>query len=169
MCGRTGKGIANHYKKGHTRRNGLHLESGVCYCEECFNSPECEEHFKKAWAEMWKNCEERAEENWEKYGVYTNVGHNGGPSFYFGYTKLEDGTLAPYLSVYPDCPKYAFEKKLGELQYKMNPDYSNVEEVKTTMRKAHTESEAPDNFKDMALKDKLDFIDRLVERYGPKS
>ena len=97
LCEREGEGIANVWKKGHRRGNGIILETGLSYCKDCAFTPACEEHWKKWWAEQWREEQQRCEENWEKYGVYTNVGGRYGmPSFYFGYAKTPEGLL-PYL------------------------------------------------------------------------
>lgn len=118
LCKREGKGIANIWKKGHSRSNGIILESGISYCEECAYTPECESHWKKWWKEKWQKQEQRCEENWEKYGVYTNVGGTYTPvSFYFGYAKTPEG-LKPYLQVYPDCPKYKLERDVVAIMHK---------------------------------------------------
>jgi hypothetical protein len=112
LCQREGKDIANVWKKGHCRADGIILETGLAYCKECVDTEAAEEHWKKWWVEQWKEEEKRCEENWAKDGVYTNVGgYFHIPSFYFGYAKTADG-LKPYLEVYPDCPRYKLEREL---------------------------------------------------------
>lgn len=117
LCGEEGEKIANVYKKGHCRANGIILETGLSYCKKCSKTPECETHWNNWWAEQWKKQEEFCEDNWEKYGVYTNVvGWLSVPSTYFGYVKTEDG-LKPYRIVYPNCPRIKLEKLLATILY----------------------------------------------------
>src|SRR6185369_12203455 len=90
LCKRTGKNIAMHYKKGHRRNNGIILEWGLSYCEDCASTEACEEHWKQAWNEKWKECEDYAEVQYQKWGVYSAVGSVfGQPSRFFGYAKTE--------------------------------------------------------------------------------
>lgn len=105
------------YRKSHKRQNGVHLESGVKYCEECNANcrEECDQDFKKWWEKEWAECEAHAEDNWQKHGVYTNVVGSekhgpGGCSTYFGYVKLPDGTFREYRFEHPETYRDLFER-----------------------------------------------------------
>lgn len=90
LCEREGPGIANIYRKGHRRGNGIMLETGLSYCEDCYKKPECEIHWQKWWAEEWKSQEQVCEDNWQKHGIYGNCGgYYGIPSMHFGYAKTD--------------------------------------------------------------------------------
>lgn len=129
LCRKEGKDIACNWKKGHTRANGIMLESGISYCNECIGTKECEEHWKKWWQDQWKKCEKSAEENWKNYGVYTNVGGGMiGPSRHFAYAKDAEGNLRPYSQVFPNCPKDKIEEKLKNYLYR-NYDINSEQKI----------------------------------------
>lgn len=104
------------YRKGHTRRHGVHLEASVMYCKTCNRDrqEEVNEDFEKWWAEKWAKCEARAEENWQEHGIYTNVGSSDGPSTYFGYVKLDDGTFRPYRYDHPENERDILERDMHD-------------------------------------------------------
>lgn len=161
LCGSEGKDIANIWKKGHNRRHGIILETGLSYCEKCFVTPECEEHWKKWWAEQWQKQEEQCEENWEKYGVYTNVGgYYGVPSFHFGYAKTEEG-LKPYLQVYPDCPRYKLEREVFKIRNQYEKIGSNecLNKIKELVQDANVDAD----YKINIIKGVNDFLNSMEE------
>jgi hypothetical protein len=107
------------YRKGHTRRHGVHLEASVMYCKACStdHQEEVDQDFEKWWAEQWAESEARAEKNWQEHGIYTNVGYSGHPSglsTYFGYVKLEDGSFRPYRYEHPKDDKDVFDRDLDD-------------------------------------------------------
>jgi len=114
LCHKQGEGIAKNYKKGHYRADGIVLESGLSYCDECIKTPECEVHWKQWWKDQWAKCEAKAEKNWQEHGVYTNVGGSDGPSRYFGYVKLKDGRLRPYRYEHPENNRDVFDRDCND-------------------------------------------------------
>jgi hypothetical protein len=119
------------YHKGHTRKNGIILESSVMYCKKCNDqrSEEVNQDFKKWWKEEWIACEVAAEKNWEKYGIYTNVGDGktGAPSTYFGYVKKENG-FRPYRYEHPENDRDIFDRDCNDAMERiLVEDISEIE------------------------------------------
>lgn len=146
LCKKEGKNIANVYKKGHARKNGAMLESGISYCEDCADTPECEEHWNNWWQSQLNEQEDACEKNWREHGVYTNIGgHFGAPSFYFGYAKTPYG-LERYLDVYPDCPRYKLETDVKLLHRNCSKN-EDIEECRKKVAEVVRLSDADDKYK----------------------
>lgn len=162
LCEKEGPGIACVYKKGHGRANGIMLEWGISYCTDCASTVECKKHWSKVWQEAWKESEQRAEDNWNKYGVYTNMGGSlSEVSYYFGYAKTEQG-LVPYLSVYPKCSKYILERRLVNTVYELDRKLNYVQ-CKERILKVAAESEADQDFKDKVVAKANAWLDGVKE------
>lgn len=166
QCKKEGKDIACVYKKGH-KREFVWLEWGLSYCEDCYKTKECEEHFQRVWEEKWKQQEERAEANYEKYGVYTNMSGVIFPvSFYFGWTKTHIG-FVPYESVYPNCKNSMIEKEIKSIMY--DAKHMSFDEKKQKITDLINNSENKDDVKKEFLKSALGFIGILKYENDNKS
>ena len=126
------------YRKGHTRRNGIHLENSLMFCQDCSKNRavECDKDWETWWAEQWAKCEARAEKNWQEHGIYTNVGGDDkGLSTYFGYVKMPDGTFRPYRYEHPENKRDIFERDYDDEMTRLhNLDCSDDEKFESLLK-----------------------------------